>query len=1261
MPSVAGAALEAFLKESQEVEGYSFDRLGRMFSDLIKELAPFDPVSCVTAIAALSSIAQNRTRVVRLDALLHFVGIHCGGVQQANVKSLHRWLNYFLAGSLLSRREDPAEDVAIGNVMTSAGNYRVFTGDSSNPDYYAQDVIDALDGGPAALDVVRMECHSLLNISELLASRRGYGRNTGEPESESADVWIPTTDEALWDLSQTMLVHFHELASMRLQPESIRAFAITFEEFCTEARQRTIGTIRRKPLLLLGDLYIVAHPTAIAWAVTTHVFSSLGRLGLLAGLENSLGALQARRTFREATRDTTRADFLTRLLPKEGAPPPRFVSQTAFRFDSDKYLHLLFLHDDVHDIEANAITSHWEPPFKEAFGEFIERCAKKLLDDGRCAGGLTLVVMGGVWRACAMRLPKSLPPGCGLQVWSSADIDRLITNERRWKLLLWKLSTQRLALEELGVSFQVHSDANLYSMWTHHDFRLIPQNSGPESPNFIGYGAEFIFDMRRDNRLGMDDHCIYRPDRARWERVRKLNPRSYFKEDALNKTYGALSPPGYGVLEGAVETAKRAWWIDCSMSVSDLHRKHLIYQLWETVVNWLDRLAPALDDLIPELGQINPVLTLDISEIEQFDDWTEEGVKPIGAVPSIDIQKVGDTVSLRLPVALIAMAYSPTNVAERLLVTTLARVALTFAGVDDQARIEAIENCLRLTNDDRFMHLFRARDARDYLHAFDHEQPELLYDDELAFGAIHIAQEASLRTPSETKSIESSNPVLHQLVDAFWRRIELRLREIDRTSLVLACVTNHERLLRDFDTWQRTSRAVLSLHADRDDVLKASQSLKERRDRTQITNRILVEMAICTCPLTGGRLVTQADVDYIASQTLLLIATAAHSDAIRASCAEPSVQISRLGDFTFGDNFMHVMVPYLTSHFEKVYMADVHRYEEWFQPQPEAKKPEEDLFGKEFVESFLGEFGITPARLAEVGVLLAEDAMEHKSFVVIREATSLNEMLAQVGLSQPEIDGLWRSFVLRPRERWDASQKPFKDKDWFSWRFRRRLSLMSRPIVDIGNGQVVYAPGFCEDSFRHNVMEAFQGAFETEYFLTSRMREYCGSINGRRGLDFNSAIGSIFEKEGWSVRTEVAMTELGAPARDVMGDVDVLAWRDNIACICECKELLFARTIGEVADQLVRFRGKPGDDLDKHLRRVRFLQGHTTELSVITGIGSAQIVSLVVTSKLVPMQFVGDLGAQVVSADQITREYLRGLTRVTSDAECPNKPLRGIG
>ena len=395
-------------------------------------------------------------------------------------------------------------------------------------------------------------------------------------------------------------------------------------------------------------------------AVIAHTFSSVKALDMLPGLENGLGGLQAARTLHESARGIARVDFLTRLLPESGFSPARYVGRVTFRFDRDKYLHLLFLHDDVYDIEAKGANAQWEPAFRETIAEFIENSTRKLLDDGNYIGGLTLVIIGGVWRGCAIELPQSLPSGCGLQAWSSADFDRLMANERRWRLLLWKLSMRRRTLEELGIAIQPISDSNLFSMWTHNDYRFFPRDSGTDSPNYVSYGAEFIFEMRVENRIGIDDHSLpVRP--ARWERVRKLNSRSYFKEDVARKTYGALSGRRPGVLEGAVETTIRAWWVDCHTTNPDPVRKDLIYQLWETVVNWLDRIASSFDDCIPELRDIHPVLTLDVSEIEQIGDFSRETVMAAAPVASLAFEVSGTVATLRLPVGLLAMEYSPAN------------------------------------------------------------------------------------------------------------------------------------------------------------------------------------------------------------------------------------------------------------------------------------------------------------------------------------------------------------------------------------------------------------------------------------------------------------------------------------------------------------------------------------------------------------------------------------------------------------------------
>jgi hypothetical protein len=106
---------------------------------------------------------------------------------------------------------------------------------------------------------------------------------------------------------------------------------------------------------------------------------------------------------------------------------------------------------------------------------------------------------------------------------------------------------------------------------------------------------------------------------------------------------------------------------------------------------------------------------------------------------------------------------------------------------------------------------------------------------------------------------------------------------------------------------------------------------------------------------------------------------------------------------------------------------------------------------------------------------------------------------------------------------------------------------MTRPIVALNDLELIFAPAFCEDSFHHVVMECFTGALETEYFVTRAMKQYVGEENARRGLAFNKSIAELFEAAGWSVRLELAMTELKAPPKEATGDIDVLAWRGDSA------------------------------------------------------------------------------------------------------------------
>ena len=108
------------------------------------------------------------------------------------------------------------------------------------------------------------------------------------------------------------------------------------------------------------------------------------------------------------------------------------------------------------------------------------------------------------------------------------------------------------------------------------------------------------------------------------------------------------------------------------------------------------------------------------------------------------------------------------------------------------------------------------------------------------------------------------------------------------------------------------------------------------------------------------------------------------------------------------------------------------------------------------------------------------------------------------------------------------------------------------------------------------------------------------------------------------------MTEFGcSDEHGGLGDVDVLAWRENkpIVFIVECKRLSPALTIGEVAGQLERFRGEEKDLLDKHVRRYQWLELNKRLLERVIGVSTPtlELRGLLVTNTIVPMQFRRDL------------------------------------
>ena len=132
----------------------------------------------------------------------------------------------------------------------------------------------------------------------------------------------------------------------------------------------------------------------------------------------------------------------------------------------------------------------------------------------------------------------------------------------------------------------------------------------------------------------------------------------------------------------------------------------------------------------------------------------------------------------------------------------------------------------------------------------------------------------------------------------------------------------------------------------------------------------------------------------------------------------------------------------------------------------------------------------------------------------------------------------------------------------------------------------------------------------------------------REGHSFTSTVAKELSDTGWETRVNVELPEIlnRSLARN-FGDIDVLAWKKNRneVLVIECKDLSLARNYTEIATLLSDYQGtevggKP-DKLKRHLNRVSLLQENLEQLQNYTDLEEPVIVSCLVCSCTVPMQY----------------------------------------
>lgn len=261
----------------------------------------------------------------------------------------------------------------------------------------------------------------------------------------------------------------------------------------------------------------------------------------------------------------------------------------------------------------------------------------------------------------------------------------------------------------------------------------------------------------------------------------------------------------------------------------------------------------------------------------------------------------------------------------------------------------------------------------------------------------------------------------------------------------------------------------------------------------------------------------------------------------------------------------------------------------------------------------------------------------------------LKKVLASSGFGEDEAASFLDRLTLPRRSGWNRDMpQRCTERDAFPWRFRRQLSLLMRPLVELGGEQRTWfvSVPMLEKAFAYLVGNVFSGNFPQEFFGSAEMRSYIGGVANKRGHDFNAEVTEVFSESGLASKSEVEMTALGAPEDEGLGDIDVLAWNpeDTKVYVVESKCLRPASTVSEVVQRLDDFAGdrEEKDALGRHLRRLDWLETNRTYLEEFIGMPGADIhiVPMLVTNETVPMQFFENV--EFPSSQVVPIEMLRG-------------------
>ena len=1196
--------------ELREIGGMTV-RLAKVLRRLEKFSFPF----VAAPLAGLLTRRENHVATARIESLIHLAALACRGDRAPDRRHLRELLNDAIYKDPITKFETPVEDVFVSNVDAWFGNARLFEGRWQNNAAYARVCVETLLRLQERPWVAQTLAHvsALLRVSEAVADRAGTVRNcrtAGRPGKKIA-VGASSAGQSTGHVCFTD----DELAAIGVTPSALDPFLVQSEDTELLISQSMGNTVlERRPLVRFKGRTTVVLPTAIGVAARRFVIERASSEGDLRLFQSTCHLAQ----FTEVA-VLGCANWNIRNVEVLEPEPDDGMRELVGTFDVGGSVHLVFVPDEFAAIAKEGLAG--THALEGAVRARIQERAAELASAPHCQRGLTVLVHGGIGREFSSVWGK-LPHGWH-QLCISAPDFVLLGNETDFTAMrAWKLLQQVDDLEAQGTIFpNLRGFLNLAAFAYHVGFELVPAEMKP-GPIYLH--SDFILPLRHAVRTGLDRHAAMAPDGRSCIAVERPTTDRRFNEVQGRAVYFSPAHRGDGKILACVESASRPWWVQCSEVPEHWWHQGIVSNVLEMVAGWLVRLVPAFEERCPTLRPGPVAIRIRFSDIGTVSQRESE-VRHAPMSPAVKLEDgeiVIDCIKRYLQSFL-----SPGNLGDRLMIGAMVRGVDSLCGKEaaPDAALEEWVCSLVESKSARFLKMTPSRTIEDVVYdGTGLPEPRLLMPEDRAWSRFELVRRAGYTGKPGAIPSSQADSLLHVAVDAAWERVRARLMVLSRESVIERSLLNYIALRKEHRDWLRATAARRAIY-DAGQVMAASNERVVMRDQAGLACRVIAEMALCTSPYGSGPVCTGTDLDFMIAEVSTLLECASQSDALRYGLATRPPIMYPNGSFGFNPAAAQATGPLLGEHWRRKFRNAAHDDE-----NVGGEGAEGGVADPEFPSAFAAEFGLTVEQYSEFVQQVALEAVKLDNACLRLRKSEVVGRLCDAGARDAE--QAFASFALAPRDKWNESQpENAKARDWYPWRFNRRLSIVRRPLVQLSvedDPAVFVAPSLIAGTLSYVGQAAF-GELPVSLFDSPEMRACVGRAADRNGHEFARRVAKRFREMKWETAREVNLTRFGGD--DSLGDVDVLSWQPATGLVyaIECKSLRFDRTIAEVGERLAEYSaghvGAKRSSLQKHLDRMSCLEENRECIADFTKISldRLRLRSGLVTENLVSMQFGG--------------------------------------